>query len=57
MRVPLSRQRRKGGREIVQNFPRKSALTLLETGILLIDDEALALADHDLAVAGAALDA
>ena len=47
----------KGGREIVQNFRRKSALTLLETGILLVDDEALALSDHDLAVSGTALDA
>jgi hypothetical protein len=57
MRDPLRRLRRKGGREIVQNFPRKSALTLLQTGILLVDDEALALTDHDLAVASAALDA
>ncbi len=32
-----------------------SALTLLETGILLVDDEDLALAAHDLAVFGPTL--
>jgi hypothetical protein len=33
------------------------ALTLLETGVLLVDDEALALADDDLAIHGSALNA
>jgi hypothetical protein len=42
---------------IVPKFPTKSALTLLEARILLVDDQALALADNDLAVTGTALDA
>jgi hypothetical protein len=33
------------------------ALTLLEAGVLLVDDEALALTDDDLAIHGSALDA
>jgi hypothetical protein len=46
-----------GGREIVAKNPKKSALSLLEARILLVDHQSLALADDDLAVAGTALDA
>ena len=42
---------------IVQKFPPKSALSLLETRILLVDDETLALTDNDLAIASASFDA
>jgi len=48
---------RMGEGEIVARNPGKSALTLLEARILLVDDQPLALADNDLAVTGAALDA
>lgn len=42
---------------IVTEIPSKSALTLLETRILLVDHQSLALADNDLAITGTALDA
>jgi hypothetical protein len=46
-----------GESETVPKSPRKSALALLEPRILLVDDQTLALADNDLAVTGASLDA
>ena len=35
----------------------ESALTLLQSGVLLVDDETLAFADNDLAIAGSSFNA
>jgi hypothetical protein len=45
-----------GTRISISNPLARSALTLLETGVLLVDHKDLALATNDLAVLGATLD-